>query len=123
MRVYLERWLATKQARPKTLHRYQELLEVHVVPRLGALPLPKLEPHHVNRLLASKHAGGLSARTCNHMRAVLRNALHDAARVAMEVLGHSQISTTMDIYTKVYPELQREAARAIDKVLDPDGAV
>jgi integrase len=41
------------------------------------------------------------------------------ARVAMEVLGHRQISTTMDIYTKVYPEVRREAAEALDKVLGP----
>jgi hypothetical protein len=39
------------------------------------------------------------------------------ARVAMEVLGHSQISTTMDVYTKVYPEVHRHAAEALDSVL------
>src|SRR5437899_2239155 len=44
------------------------------------MPLPKLDPHHVNRHLASKQAAGLAARTCNHIRAVLRNALHDAMR-------------------------------------------
>src|SRR3989442_2272663 len=32
VRAYIERWLATKQARPKTLLRYQGLLEGHVVP-------------------------------------------------------------------------------------------
>ena len=31
-------------------------------------------------------------------------------RVAMEILGHAQISTTMNIYTHIAPELQREAA-------------
>jgi hypothetical protein len=35
----------------------------------------------------------------------------------MEVLGHSQISTTMDIYTKVYPEVHRHAAEALDGIL------
>jgi integrase len=28
----------------------------------------------------------------------------------MEILGHAQISTTMNIYTHVAPELQRDAA-------------
>ena len=37
----------------------------------------------------------------------------------MEALGHRQISTTMDIYTKVYPVVHRKAAEALDKVLGP----
>jgi integrase len=80
LRAYIERWLATKEARPKTLLRYQGLLEGHVVPGLGAIPLSKLDPHHVNRHLESKRAAGMAARTCNHIRAVLRNALNDAMR-------------------------------------------
>ena len=32
------------------------------------------------------------------------------ARVAMEILGHAQISTTMDIYRHVAPEFQHETA-------------
>jgi hypothetical protein len=31
-------------------------------------------------------------------------------RVAMKILGHAQISTAMNIYIYVAPELQREAA-------------
>ena len=38
-------------------------------------------------------------------------------RVAMELLGHSQISLTMEIYTHVAPELAREAAGKIDEIL------
>jgi integrase len=39
------------------------------------------------------------------------------ARVAMEVLGHAQISTTMNIYAHVAPELQREAADKVASAL------
>ena len=39
------------------------------------------------------------------------------ARVVMETLGHSNISITMDTYTHVLPELQRQAAEAMDRVL------
>ncbi len=39
------------------------------------------------------------------------------ARVVMEILGHSQISTTLDIYSHVFPEVRREAAHRIDTVL------
>ena len=31
-------------------------------------------------------------------------------RVVMEILGHSQIGVTMDIYSHVIPELQQDAA-------------
>jgi integrase len=39
------------------------------------------------------------------------------ARVVMETLGHSNISITMDTYTHVLPELQRQAADAMDRTL------
>ena len=39
------------------------------------------------------------------------------ARVVMETLGHSNISITMDTYTHVLPELQRQAADAMDRAL------
>jgi len=38
-------------------------------------------------------------------------------RVVMEVLGHSQISQTMNTYTHVLPELRRQAADRIDDLL------
>jgi integrase len=39
-------------------------------------------------------------------------------RVVMEVLGHSQISLTMNTYTHVVPELRRQAADRIDELLE-----
>jgi integrase len=38
-------------------------------------------------------------------------------RVVMEILGHSQISLTMDTYTHVVPALKREAASRMDALL------
>jgi integrase len=37
--------------------------------------------------------------------------------VAMAVLGHSSASTTLEVYTRVAPELAREAAEAMDDAL------
>ncbi len=39
------------------------------------------------------------------------------ARVVMELLGHSQISLTMNTYSHVMPELRREAADRMDAAL------
>jgi integrase len=38
-------------------------------------------------------------------------------RVVMEMLGHSQISVTMNTYGHVLPETQRQAARQLDELL------
>lgn len=38
-------------------------------------------------------------------------------RVVMEILGHSQISLTMNTYSHVVPTLQQEAARRMDEAL------
>ena len=38
-------------------------------------------------------------------------------RVVMEVLGHSQLSVTMDLYSHVMPTALREAAEAADRAL------
>ncbi len=38
-------------------------------------------------------------------------------RVVMELLGHSQISLTMNTYSHVIPQLTREAADKMDAVL------
>ena len=42
-------------------------------------------------------------------------------RVVMELLGHSQMRTTMDIYSHVMPALAREAADRMGAVLLGDG--
>jgi integrase len=39
-------------------------------------------------------------------------------RVVMEILGHSQISLTMNTYTHVLPELRRQAADRMDDLLN-----
>jgi integrase len=41
-------------------------------------------------------------------------------RVVMDVLGHSQIGLTMNTYSHVIPDLQRDAARRMDDLLEGD---
>lgn len=44
-------------------------------------------------------------------------------RVVMELLGHSQIAITMNIYSHVVPALRKEAANQMDAILTPPGPV
>jgi len=43
------------------------------------------------------------------------------AKIASEMLGHSTIAVTLDLYSHVTPTMQREAADAVDAVLRPGG--
>lgn len=43
-------------------------------------------------------------------------------RVVMDILGHSQISLTMDTYSHVIPSLQREAIEGMDRALGAPAA-
>ncbi|QES24658.1 hypothetical protein DEJ46_17930 [Streptomyces venezuelae] len=53
-----------------------------------------------------------------HGCATLLTAAGVAPRVVMEILGHSQISLTMDVYTHVVQDTQREAISHVDRLLE-----
>jgi integrase len=55
-----------------------------------------------------------------HSCATFLIAQGEHPRVIMGVLGHAQISTTMDIYGHMMPETQRSAAAKIDELLNDD---
>ena len=83
-----------------------------------------LTSFHVSRrfrkLLQSAGLPAMRYHDLRHGAASLMAAQGVPARVAMEILGHAQISTTMNIYTHVAPELQKEATDRVAGVLWPD---
>jgi len=80
-----------------------------------------LTSFHVNRrfrkLLQLAGLPTMRYHDLRHGAASLMAAQGVPARVAMEILGHSQISTTMNIYTHIAPELQREASERVSAAL------
>jgi len=66
------------KVRYRTWKRYGQLLERHVVPVIGPVPLARLSPIHVQRALNRMLERGLSSTTVHHAHAVLRRALKDA---------------------------------------------
>jgi len=80
-----------------------------------------LSGFHVSRpfkaLLAVAGLPPMRYHDLRHGAASLMAAQGVPARVAMEILGHSQISTTMNIYAHVAPELGRDAAERIGAAL------
>lgn len=73
--------------------------------------------HQFHRLL---DRAGLPQRRFHDLRhscATLLLAQGVSPRVVMEILGHSQIALTMNTYTHVLPELNRDAADRMDKMI------
>ncbi|GGQ77720.1 tyrosine-type recombinase/integrase [Couchioplanes azureus] len=80
---WLDEWMAMKQhesTRQSTLRGYRWLVESHVRPTLGRVPLDKLTPTMIRRVLTAKTGEGLSATTVRHIHGLVRNVLSDAQR-------------------------------------------
>ncbi len=80
-----------------------------------------IEPRNLSRLFdeLTAQAGVRRIRfhDLRHTCASLLLAQEVPARVVMDVLGHSQIAITMNLYSHVMPTALREAADAIDRAL------
>ncbi|CCF85810.1 tyrosine-type recombinase/integrase [Nitrolancea hollandica] len=80
---FLTRWLeesAKPRLRPRTFESYRMIVTRHLIPGLGRIPLSKLGPQDVQHYMNRKRGAGLSARTVQYHRAVLRRALNQALR-------------------------------------------
>jgi integrase len=80
-----------------------------------------VEPRNINRrwdeLRERADLDGLRLHDLRHGCATFMLAAGVPARTIMEVLGHSEISVTMNTYTHVLAQLRQDAADTIDKVL------
>jgi len=86
---YLKHWLKTYAVKkaPSTYNGYRRIVERHINPCLGHIPLLKLHPMHIqgyytNRLQEGRldGKGGLSANTVIRHHALLREALKHAVK-------------------------------------------
>ncbi len=88
--VYLtQRWLPSKQLslRTSTWDSYRRNIDLHVIPRIGRVPLRHLRPDHLERLYAellddgrASGVGGLHNKTVVEIHMIIRRALDDAVR-------------------------------------------
>jgi integrase len=90
----LRRWLPAKKVslRPSTWDSYRRVIELHVVPRLGTVPLHRLRAQHLEGLYADLLAngrrdgrGGLDGKTVLEVHVIIRKALADARRKGLVV--------------------------------------
>jgi integrase len=76
---WLRVWAAEIHAvkvRPSTIRKYLSVIDNHIVPAIGDVPLHRLAPHHLRRMLAAVPTSR-NALTCD---TVMRRALADAVR-------------------------------------------
>ena len=108
---------ADRQAEERAAARYWVDTGLVFTTQLGTA----IDPRNVNRWLAElcDRAGVRSIRPhdLRHTCASLLLAQGVPARVVMDILGHSQIAVTMDIYSHVLPAMQDDAAERMDSAL------
>jgi hypothetical protein len=82
-RYLLETWLPAERVnlRPSTWNGYRSSIELHVIPRVGRLPLRRLRAHHLESLYADLLAngrrdskGGLDAKKVLEVHVILHKA-------------------------------------------------
>lgn len=126
---WLDEWLQSSvrgRLRPSTAENYATVLKLYVRPRIGRVPLAKLSPEQVQRMLADvagakgKRAEVLSPTTVRYAYAVLRIALGRALKSG-KVLRN--VCTLVDPPPKARHELApltAEQARAFLASLEGD---
>ena len=78
--------------------------------------------YHFKRLLAKAGLPHFRIHDLRHSCASILLAAGVPPKVIQEMLGHSQISTTMNIYAHVMPNLKQEAADAMDAMFGGAGS-
>jgi integrase len=96
---------------PKTVRSYEQLIRIHLVPGLGRHQLSKLTAQHVQSFLNERHASGLSARTVQYLRGVLRAALAYAVRWDLVPRNVAALATPPTVRQKEMTTLTPDEAR------------
>ncbi|MFN0095066.1 MAG: tyrosine recombinase XerC [Dehalococcoidia bacterium] len=81
--AFLNRWLADTvepHRRRSTYESYESYVRLHLIPALGTVPVARLKPQQVQAMIAAKQKSGLSPRTVQYIRAILRAALQRAVQ-------------------------------------------
>ncbi|KFF94804.1 integrase [Streptomyces scabiei] len=112
------RWHRMRQsaARAKAGEQWHESGYVFTT-RTGRQVEPRNVYRSFTRVAESAGLRLIRLHDARHGTATLLTAAGVAPRVVMEILGHSQISITMDVYTHVVQDTQREAMSHMDRLL------
>jgi len=103
-------WLTSKtRLAPRTHQRYEEILRVHLLPRLAARRISDLSEDDVVRLIAEVESAGSSAGTARKALVVLSGILGYAARRGMVATN-----PVLRLERGERPQLERREMRVLD---------
>lgn len=84
---------------------------------IGTPISPRNLLRHLHKTLAELGLSRLRFHDLRHTAATLLLSRGAHAKVVQEMLGHSQISLTLDTYSHVLPEMQKETAEKMGELL------
>ena len=98
---WLNEWLngyVKTNCSPRTLDSYRSILERHLIPNLGMIPLSQVQPQHIQQYYAralsdgrTDEKGALSSRSVLHIHRVLFQALNYAVRQGLLIHNTAQL--------------------------------
>lgn len=112
---FLDTWLSESvkpAVRTKTFIGYERDVRLHIKPVLGKIPLSKVTPDLIQKLLNQKLEEGLSPATVCHIHAVLRKSLEQAVRWDKVVRNSAKLVDPPRIAKKEPRSLTPDQARA-----------
>jgi integrase len=116
--AYFGQWLrdVAPTLRPRTHERYAQIVNLHILPTLGRVPVARVTPQQVQALLTVK-GETLAPATVVYIRSVLRRALGNAVRWG---IVHRNVAALVDppriVRREVRPLSPEEARRLLDAV-------
>ena len=119
VRQYLERWLAghSRRIAPSTLTSYTGHVNLHIAPLLGSIPLARLQPADVRRLVDELERKRLSPASIVRVVTTLRIALGAAIRDRLLVHNAADIRELPKVRRKpVRPLTHVDADRILEAV-------
>ncbi len=113
----LKRWQKLRKEEMMRIGRPSKELTGFVFARMdGKMIEPGSLSKHFLDLMRENGLEGIHFHTMRHSYASLLLKAGEHPKVVQELLGHSSIQVTMDIYSHVDPEIKTRAARSINNV-------
>lgn len=131
---FLRSWLEMikPSIEESTWERHRQFCALHIIPKIGRVKLAALTPQ-LGRPLIKGNVYRSFLRLLNRARlpqARFHDLRHTCAtlllvarvnpKVVSEMLGHASVSITLDIYSHVIPDMQKDAAAIMAGVLQLD---